>query len=73
MWVDRCIDALRSLKTAFLMLGLALGWLLFADHQETDILYVTVHNTDSIMLESVRFEYRASTILAGSASITLAG
>ena len=57
MWIDRCIDALRSLKTLFLILGLALGWLLFADHQETDILYVTVHNTDSIMLESVRFEF----------------
>lgn len=57
MWIDRFIDALRSLKTLFLILGLALGWLLFAEHQEADILYVTVHNTDSVMLESVRFEF----------------
>lgn len=57
MWVDRFTDALRSLKTLFFILGLALGWLLFADHQDADILYVTVHNTDSVMLESVRFEF----------------
>jgi len=57
MWVDRFIDALRSLKTVFLIIGLGFGWLLFADHQTTDILYVTVHNTDDVMLESVRFEF----------------
>lgn len=57
MWVDRAIDALRSLRTVFLILGLALGWLLFSDHRDADILYVTVHNTDDIMLESVRFEF----------------
>ncbi|QEY58707.1 hypothetical protein FXF61_05775 [Pseudomonas sp. C27(2019)] len=57
MWIDRLIDALRSLRTLFFILGLAVGWLLFADHQDADILYVTVHNTDSVMLESVRFEF----------------
>lgn len=57
MWIDGFIDALRSLRTLFFIIGLALGWLLFADHQETEILYVTVHNTDEIMLESVRFEF----------------
>ena len=57
MWVDRAIDALRSLRTVFFILGLALGWLLFANHGDADILYVTVHNTDDIMLESVRFEF----------------
>lgn len=57
MWVDRAIDALRSLRTVFFILGFALGWLLFADHLDADILYVTVHNTDDIMLESVRFEF----------------
>ncbi|MDY0248780.1 MAG: hypothetical protein RBR45_01845 [Pseudomonas sp.] len=57
MWIDRVIDALRSLRTLFFIVGLALGWLLFADHQDEDILYVTVHNTDSVMLESVRFEF----------------
>lgn len=57
MWVDRFIDALRSLRTLFFILGLGLGWLIFADHQDADILYVTVHNTDSVMLESARFEF----------------
>lgn len=57
MWIDGFIDALRSLRTLFFIIGLAMGWLLFADHQETEILYVTVHNTDEIMLESVRFEF----------------
>lgn len=57
MWIDRFIDALRSLRALFFILGLGAGWLLFADHQEADILYVTVHNTDSVMLESVRFEF----------------
>jgi len=57
MWLDRFIDALRSLRTLFFILGLGLGWLLFADHQDTDILYVMVHNTDDVMLESVRFEF----------------
>jgi hypothetical protein len=57
MWIDRFIDALRSLRTLFFIVGLGVGWLLFADHQEADILYVTVHNTDSVMLESVRFEF----------------
>lgn len=57
MWIDRFIDTLRSLRTLFFIVGLAVGWLLFADHQEADILYVTVHNTDSVMLESVRFEF----------------
>ncbi len=57
MWIDHAIDALRSLRTVFFILGFALGWLLFADHRDADILYVTVHNTDDIMLESVRFEF----------------
>lgn len=57
MWLDRFIDALRSLRTVFFIVGLALGWFLFADHQEQDILYVTVHNTDDVMLDSVRFEF----------------
>lgn len=57
MWLDRFIDALRSLRTVFFLVGLALGWLLFADHQEQDILYVTIHNTDDVMLDSVRFEF----------------
>ncbi|SRR5690554_5644198 len=57
MWIDRFIDALRSLRTLFFIVGLGAGWLLFADHQEADILYVTIHNTDSVMLESVRFEF----------------
>lgn len=57
MWLDRFIDALRSARMLFLLLGLGLGWLIFSDHQDADILYVTVHNTDSVMLESVRFEF----------------
>ena len=57
MWLDRFIDALRSLRTLFFIIGLVLGWLLFANHQDADILYVTVHNTDDVMLESVRFEF----------------
>lgn len=57
MWIDRFIDALRSARTLFLVIGLALGWLIFSDHTNHDILYVTVHNTDSVMLESVRFEF----------------
>lgn len=57
MWIDRFIDALRSLKTAFFILGLSLGWLIFAEHNSPDILYVKVHNTDTVMLESVRFEF----------------
>lgn len=57
MWLDRCIDAIRSLRTVFFIAGLALGWLLFAEHQDNEILYVTVHNTDEVMLESVRFEF----------------
>ena len=57
MWADRFIDALRSLRTLFFILGLGVGWLIFADHQDNDILYVTVHNTDTVMLESVRFEF----------------
>ena len=57
MWVDRFIDALRSLRTLFFILGLALGWFVFADHQDHEILYVTVHNNDKIMLDSVRFEF----------------
>jgi hypothetical protein len=57
MWLDRFIDALRSLRILFFIAGLGFGWLLFADQQEADILYVTVHNTDSVMLESVRFEF----------------
>ncbi len=57
MWIDGFIDALRSLRTLFFIIGLALGWLLFADHQETEIIYVTVHNTDKVMIESVRFEF----------------
>lgn len=57
MWTDRFIDALRSFRTVCLIIGLGLGWLLFADHQASDILYVTVHNTDDVMLESVRFEF----------------
>ena len=57
MWIDGFIDALRSIRTLFFLIGLTLGWLLFADYQETEILYVTVHNTDEIMLESVRFEF----------------
>lgn len=57
MWVDRFIDALRSLRTLFFIIGIAVGWLLFADNQDEEILYVTVHNTDEVMLESVRFEF----------------
>lgn len=57
MWIDGFIDALRSLRTLFFIIGLALGWLLFADHQEPEIIYVTVHNTDKVMIESVRFEF----------------
>lgn len=57
MWVDRFIDALRSLRTLFFIVGLGVGWWLFSDHQDRDILYVTVHNTDSVMLDSVRFEF----------------
>lgn len=57
MWLDRFIDALRSIKTAFFIIGLALGWLLFAKQQDNEILYVTVHNTDEVMLDSVRFEF----------------
>ena len=33
MWIDRFIDALRSLRTLFFIVGLGVGWLLFADHQ----------------------------------------
>lgn len=57
MWLDRFIDALRSLRTLFFIVGIAVGWLLFANHQDEEILYVTVHNTDEVMLESVRFEF----------------
>lgn len=57
MWIDRLIDALRSLRTVFFVIGLGLGWILFADHQDADILFVTIHNNDEIMLESVRFEF----------------
>lgn len=57
MCVDRFIDALRSLRTLFFIIGLFAGWLLFADNQDEEILYVTVHNTDDVMLESVRFEF----------------
>lgn len=42
MLVDRFIDALRSLRKVFFIAGLGLSWLLFADHEDADTLYVTV-------------------------------
>ncbi|WP_018952780.1 hypothetical protein [Thioalkalivibrio sulfidiphilus] len=56
-WNDRLVDALRSRATLLFLIGLLLGWLIFADHGEPETLMVTVHNDSPVLIEAIWFDF----------------
>ena len=56
-WIDRTIDAIRSPRTAFLLAGVFVGWLVFSPATQPNIMYVTFHNQDDVVINSVRLEF----------------
>lgn len=56
-WLDRGIDLLRSRSLLFLLLGLAMGWLLFAETPSDEHLHLKIINHDEIMIESIHLAF----------------
>lgn len=60
-WFDRFLDALvdtlRSRATFTLVLGAVLGWFVFAESIPDNRVYLTLVNTDNIMIDSIRMEF----------------
>lgn len=55
--IDRGIDALRSRSILFLLVGLVLGWLLFAKPAAENHLYLELINQDELIIDSIRLEF----------------
>lgn len=56
-WLDRGIDLLRSRSLLFLLLGLAMGWLLFAETPSDEHLHLKIINHDEIMIDSIQLDF----------------
>jgi len=56
-WNDRLVDILRSRATLMFLVGLLLGWLIFANHGEPETLIVTVHNDSPVLIEAIWFDF----------------
>lgn len=55
--IDRSIDTLRSRSMLFLLAGIVLGWLIFAQPTIDNHLYLEIINQDEIMIDSIRMEF----------------
>jgi len=51
------VDTLRSRTALMFLVGLLLGWLIFANHSEPQVLMVTVHNDSPVLIESIWFDF----------------
>ncbi len=55
--IDRSIDTLRSRSMLFLLAGIVLGWLFFAQPTIDNHLYLEIINQDEIIIDSIRMEF----------------
>lgn len=55
--IDRIIDALRSPAMLFFILGVFLGWAIFAQHSQSTHLQLELINQDEILINSIRMEF----------------